>query len=538
MATFRADTDASRRRPASFVRCLLVFICFALLGLQQMQSESRTLSYLQARTLPADTAPSSQEMTTTSPKEQHQRQQQHLRSEPSIARTDSGEEEGAEDSAAAALNSVTKVKSNGSKPTFVFYVGLPKTATSFLQCTLSANLNKTEPILLKDNYEYIGTCPYRVCGLDQVPPSLLRHRFGAFFKDSSRAQESMGPKLHTRGEPSKQKHRPVEVSPEFMERVHAVHRRGHNGLMVYEGASSFPDDHIATMSEFLQPLFDVEIVIGYRPLYEWLPSKYNSVHKRGIVGVWPGESWKGGRKSPEVRPFDIENRGRFSIMFQDFETVYHKHPTEIVRDNFQLYFPNVKVLGQPTLAQATGKGDPILEQFFCHIFPDAPQVCQEVIAGSLDFPTAKNPSVSLDEDILAVAAYKEGPVRATTASRGQRRVARDAITEHLKMLRNQTGYEYPLECWSQEKLDRLERLSLALEHQLFDASWLPGQEEAHRDGFAESVAKHKFCHIDTAATLEQPEWKSFFESIKFQRRLDEHVKDEDANAPTSVRIVV
>ena len=462
------------------IRCFSLYLVFGLLGLLQMQRENLVLISVPA-SLSEDLISYSQQ---------------------SIPRTASRDKSG---TVARAM----QLKRND-KPTFIFYVGLPKTATSFLQCTLCANANKTEPILLLDNYEYVGTCPYNTCGLSVQPPQFLRHRFQAYFQNPFQANEAMGVKLHVKGERSDPyAARPTVLSSEFMDYVNAAYERGHNGLMIYEGAASFPDSHIAVMSDYLNQKWHVQIVTGYRPLYEWLPSKYNSVFKHNVVGFWPGEA--GG--PTEVRPFDIEDRNKYSEMFNDFETVYHMHPTEILRNNYQLYFSNVKIMGQPPLAMATGQGDPILEDFFCHVIPNTPQVCREVMAGSLEFAKGTNPSVSLDEDILAVAAYRAGLLLHVDAPmRNHRRVARDAITEHFENLKSSNGYTFPLECWPPEKLDRLEQLSWDLERQLFDASLKTEQEETHKQGFAETVAKKKFCHIDVNATLAQPEWQSFFAS--------------------------
>jgi len=443
------------------------------------------------------------------------------------------------------------------RPTFVFYIGLPKTATSFLQCTLCSNTNVTAPLLLQDNYEYIGTCPHLTCNLETLPEEFLKHRWYAFFTPHHRAQEGLGPSLHTAAaevasssNSSNQDRRPaVQVAEQFRRHVDAVHERGHNGILIYEGSHVFPDDHIRAMADYLNPNWNVEIVVGYRPLYEWLPSKYNSVTKLGITGSWPGEPLKkkkGNKRAVEVLPFDIENRGPFSKMVESFETVYQKHPTEISVDNYRRHFSNVQVMAQHQLSPS-GRGDPILENFFCVVIPDAPETCRQVtVDGALDFPTARNPSVSLAEDRLAIAAYRAGMLvvvdndngqeRRIKPQRGQRQAVRKAIKMHLEELRNSTtggstdGYEFPLECWPQDKLDRLEKMSLDLERRLFQATWTPAQEEAHRAGFAATVAKNKFCHADTNKTLNEPEWKSFFASDEMKALLLENSGAKRKNA--------
>ena len=45
------------------------------------------------------------------------------------------------------------------RPTFHLHIGMPKTATTYLKCSLCSNPN-TNLILGQDNWMYIGTCPH------------------------------------------------------------------------------------------------------------------------------------------------------------------------------------------------------------------------------------------------------------------------------------------------------------------------------------------------------------------------------------------
>jgi len=60
---------------------------------------------------------------------------------------------------------------------------------------------------------------------------------------------------------------------------------------------------------------------------------------------------------------------------------------------------------------ALGKGDPILEDFYCRMIPNAPNVFvyRQVIQGATGFPTVTtNPSLPLDYDVVTVEAYEAG----------------------------------------------------------------------------------------------------------------------------------
>lgn len=58
-------------------------------------------------------------------------------------------------------NSTEEYRSSN-RPQLIVHVGLPKTGTTYLQCSLCSQFNITEPILLRDNWVYLGTCPYEV----------------------------------------------------------------------------------------------------------------------------------------------------------------------------------------------------------------------------------------------------------------------------------------------------------------------------------------------------------------------------------------
>ena len=111
-----------------------------------------------------------------------------------------------------------------------------------------------------------------------------------------------------------------------------------------------------------------------------------------------------------------------------------------------------------------------------------------------------------------MAAFRAGLINDGKAVQRQRKVVRTAI-ERYREEKLPPYYEFPLTCWPEVKLDRLERLSLRLEHKLFSKTWTPERQDAHRRGFAKTVANKKFCEIDTDATLQQREWKAFFASF-------------------------
>ena len=174
--------------------------------------------------------------------------------------------------------------------------------------------------------------------------------------------------------------------------------------------------------------------------------------------------------------------------------------------------------------------DPMLEHFFCCIVPEAPDACQAIRAGQWDFDNSgTNPSESLDEDILAVAAYRAQHVPPGVTRTAVRRVIADRVKELRRQQqqgsnnKNNKAAPFPLQCWSPDKLKRLEKLSLDMERSLFDGDtkWTRDQrrlgESVHHQLFLQAVAKQKFCNVDVERTLK--DWDAFFQSKEYIQQL-------------------
>ena len=196
---------------------------------------------------------------------------------------------------------------------------------------------------------------------------------------------------------------------------------------------------------------------------------------------------------------------------------------------------NATVVAPPTII--VKHVDPMLEHFFCCLVPDAGYACRAVRMGLWDFSdSGSNPSESLDEDILAVAAYRAKLVPSGVSRHAVRRV----LTDHIQALQRQQQQQqqqdgkavqskavapFPLRCWSKEKLKRLEELSLDMELNLFgggDGSSASSRRRrdiasVHHELFTQAVAKQKFCSVAATRTLQA--WEDFFNSKDYIQRL-------------------
>lgn len=241
-----------------------------------------------------------------------------------------------------------------------------------------------------------------------------------------------------------------------------MHDQGHNALFIFEGCHKFDSAHVAALANYLWPLFQTRIIVSYRRLYEWLPSKYNSIRKPNRnqdVANWPGHVHvlRNGKlsKSVELQPFHLNfdpsdnvDDNNNDMDHDDFDQLVHdivaaqQHPTHIIRDNYAIYFDHVHVIplhalpdqtflpvhvsGVVTTTESndntTASGNnnaaktvtttisPYLYHLFCLILVETtPSICRALAQGEFHQRSPiENHSVSLDYDRIAVAAHERG----------------------------------------------------------------------------------------------------------------------------------
>ena len=419
------------------------------------------------------------------------------------------------------------VNGNNDKPRLILHVGLPKTATTFLQCTLCSS-NFASDLLKGSNAVYVGTCPYRNCDLDSMPKQYVKHRFQAIFHGPAwmipdGRMNPWGPVLHSSPEYVQQQQvskRPPNnnrtiiqplLNREFVQRLDDISRSGRNALLVYEGFHRVSAPAIEAMFREFARRFRVSVFVMYRPLYEWLPSKFNS-RVRSLPGRWPGED-------DHPVSFDLDNRGEFSTLVRSIEGT-QQHPAETVRDNYARYFDDVRVVPMHALASQEEDStmsvdgmDPKLELLLCSLSGDlCDRISKDVsIANTLKELTnerASHAAVSLDYDILACEAYRSGMV--VPKNNITRRRLRQSMKQWQENTLGKTAKDFLKLCLSESKLNRIKELSWNLEKRLFGTDY----QQIHDEGFREAVAKQeKYCAVDANLTLQQPEWQRYFESF-------------------------
>ena len=469
---------------------------------------------------------------------------------------------------------------NDDRPLFILHVGLPKTATTHLKCKLCGDYPVTGPELMRDRFVYLGTCPWGTCDRRtdyEKPQEFLKHSHESFFEGHAvHPQEpngnTLGPFPH-RQDPKRVSTTRQEFGYEtpklrlgFKRRVEVIHRDGHNAMVIFEGFDALSQLHIQTLADYLNPNWQVHVVVAYRPLFAWLPSKYNSVVKPSrnrAARAWPGQEYKlryGDKRvilGEEIPPFALDNRSSghspsiqrrvdgednlFGDYVRDIEVKYQMHPTQMVMENFAQFFNHVHVMSLPHLneAQRTGDiptvSDPLLHYLFCQLLPGRmPHTCQLIQHGHLgngQESEKTNPSVELNYDILAVHAYQEGLIQVSDEDDEDSETSRSSVAEKIRKrqeaYKGLSGNDFPLKCLANETF-RLEKLSWLVEQNLFSSSGgnsIEADQALHQKGFVDALAGGKYCSIDAKKTLQQDDWRSWF--LKhYHGRTDKQMKQE------------
>lgn len=286
-------------------------------------------------------------------------------------------------------------------------------------------------------------------------------------------------------------------------------------MVIFEGFHILDDKQIQALASFLKSDWDVQVLITYRPLYSWLPSKYNSVTKKqgALRRDWPSRTQVEVVTGQYSKPFALEDRGGFTEFVRKIEAT-QQHPAQICLHNFGLHFDNVSILALDRLPEYPPGVDSTLSYLFCSV-ARAPNACKAIRSKFFGINVANNPSVNYyNYDLLATAAYDSGILGATKLSRTQ---VRDSIQFQQELVLNRSVYDFPMKCLSEDTLNKLERMSLNSEKSLFKGSWTQRDVDAHHAGFSKTASlQQSYCWIDANRTLSDESWRSFFASLEFR----------------------
>lgn len=403
--------------------------------------------------------------------------------------------------------------SSSNRPHFIIHIGPHKTGTTFLQSALS--VESADAILESDNYYYLGTT--------------LR----SFFREDKLAFPMTS--IFTRS-PFEKKDPKAKVAPlptlndDFLGVLQQMQDKQQSGIMVHESIHQLPKEYVQALGERLNANWDVIVVEGYRPLHDWLVSRFNQfVRDEYEPWIWPdgsaGPSIVRGMTDDDCYDcIGLPPNLRFGLTTNsDFDNKFvkpyiHRNTSifEKSLDVWKMYFTDVRVVDMLDLPSRYDGQDPYLMHFTCDIVIGASNLCQ----GATELSKLTDSDMVSSEfgrayELLTTWSWQLDLVDHTKHERRQirREIERYHIDTFAKLNNNSTALPYI--CPPDSEIDMLWEWTLSTDKRIFATTYhrdyysSSKREEALQASFEKSAHGNKFCAVDITILLSE-EWKPLF----------------------------
>lgn len=417
------------------------------------------------------------------------------------------------------------------RPIFYLHVGLHKTGTTFLQAAFCHQAKVTQPLFLKSNLVYLGTCPGA-----SLKGLFIRHVLPSIFKDHFLTSTCyVNLTEHGRLTEIKSDY-PFNNNFNFLSRIQALSKTGHDVLFVYEVCSCFSDRMIEQLQKLLAPIWDVKILVVHRTFHEWLLSFHDENHKLLNHEL---RNW-----TKQVEPMDLDNPDIDSSQILAAVENHTRHPAVIVQQMYQRYFQNVRLVSLNDLASfqpKDSKGDPLLEYILCTFVPTATHACNLERAGRISARVRRKNTLSdRTFDLVTQEAHRQGLIPDSASRTHIASILRREVAQQRLALQNaaevwfhkpinRTDFDsIPLRCPSLATLERLKRVSTDVDRAVF-LDWTEAQQKAHQESFYKLVNQRKLCFVNATAVLRDASWRSFFVELYSNHMIN----NSDTGSPLS-----
>jgi hypothetical protein len=370
------------------------------------------------------------------------------------------------------------------RPLLVLHVGPGKTGTTSIQKTLK---NETEA-LKADKYTYIG------------------NNAGPLDKTQSYHCEN-----------HEERKGCTHVLGEEMMHLLKAYRKSYNHTLL--GSNEFiynlNDDRRRAWVDATQTLYqwNMQVVVSYRRLHEYLPSLYNQHYKKNRLPTEPKlyghHNWPGIDGNYKLPTFPEYLETKVDMTQHDTLSTYEAWGKDFPVSVFNVH----------------QEGD-LATNFVCQIVPGAKTLCDELTRRFVAQNEGKHSNIAkvvFDYDIMGVTAWEKGLIHPERDSRNHLR--KDIMKHHRETL-NST--ELPQVCPNATMLERFRESSSKHE------KWSESFAQKPVSSFAESWEHMlpKFCSVDAEAALQLPEWKTFF-AKRYKRKAAVHEKQKQSQQLTN-----
>jgi hypothetical protein len=260
------------------------------------------------------------------------------------------------------------------------------------------------------------------------------------------------------------------------------------------------------MHEALSADWDITIVSGYRPYFDWVVSLYSQTQKMDKFTYTNPEDW----------PW-FEKDGRHVKTARLFPNNY-----EFWMSKLQWFIDSIVGRASPYFATATyNMNDPRSPSvaFVCDCLPGATKSCQRLIE-QVEAEKGKARVENKGDlnliyyDALGLAA---GTAKLVDETQFTRYRVQKAIQNHVENVMHQTaGKDWPMFCPTAEYLDVLFEKSVRLEKTYMPQLWEtnPNRHTELQNRFQKQISTRAFCHVDVDTMLRDNVWLQFFEQFQ------------------------
>lgn len=393
---------------------------------------------------------------------------------------------------------------DASGPTFIFFIGPPKTGSTTLQYALKRYTDQ----LKEDGWHYLGIYPNftwldPILGTNEDP--LLLERCPRTMVTYLAAKNDNS--TNTKKEPP-----PCWAQLESYFQYH--HDSGHNVILSEEGIGRLlpvsgvsRDMFQLLVNRLLANWTTVQVTVAHRYLFDHARSIINEMNqnRKAVhpMNTWtPTKNWNPGtprNAKPITRIMTRLAKKRFAKLqlptsqqtFQTARTLFENDTGRVDVNLLSLHSPD------------------FLGSVFCD-YLNSPTACQAYKVGG---SPNRNKAPKLDYDMLAWEVYTRGWI--TDTINYTRIMCRKDVEDMLRF-KSYNVSQLPSECTSQEEIAVLYNVSWQVEQELF------GQKaslDGHKVVLEKALRDNLFCSVKAQLAIDflSNEWEPYFRNVSSQR---------------------
>jgi hypothetical protein len=388
-------------------------------------------------------------------------------------------------------NIATRPVSN--KTHLIFHVGPPKTGTTSLQ----TDLTHMQTFLDQDDYFYAGR--YYNSYHSTTTGDMILNRSDSVLAEKAKVM------LKRRF----CKLRPMSACLEEFKTELQQYRGKKNVILSNESWGSMvfkTREDYAAIQEALGDDWQVTVVVGYRPFFQWIRSDMFQRARMDMLVPWKTE-WPTGSDNTRGLPV----RTLFPDYYK-YDTWYNSAPNPPRFTDFVIRNAANSVHVRVMNLVDDDDRESLRTKFACHMLPNAPSTCaasrrldQSEEGGDRRWLNANN-----NKDLAVLHVHYD---LLTTREQYSRVMVREALRNFTQGQLGATPMDFLLSCPTEQELENFLELSLELEKTCLGEEWAAYTKAKSIAAFQADVEAKVFCTVDTDSNLRKEPWTSFLKQF-------------------------